>query len=63
MKNYNINKLRRDLMDYFGTAMHSGFPMAVIDLSEIENMTDEEILKFAAKNGINIEKYNEGMER
>ncbi len=50
-------------MDYFGTAMHSGFPMAVIDLSEIENMTDEEILKFAAKNGINIEKYNEGMER
>ena len=63
MANYNIKKLRKDLMDYFGTAMHSGFPMAVIDLGDIENMSDEQLLEFASRNGVDIEKYNEEYER
>ena len=28
----NIDKLRQDLIDYYGTAMSNGFPMAVMDL-------------------------------
>ena len=63
MANYNIKKLRKDLMDYFGTAMNSGFPMAVIDLGDIENMSDEQLLEFASRNGVDIEKYNEEYER
>ena len=63
MSKYNIRKLRKDLIDYFGTAMQSGFPMAVVDLSDIENMSDEELLKYAIKNGVNIEKYEEEWER
>ena len=55
----NIKKLREDLMDKYGTAMHSGFPMAVIDLSEIEKMTDEELVEYAIRKGIDIEKYRE----
>ena len=34
-------ELREQLMDYYGTAMSSGMPMAVIELAEIENMSDE----------------------
>ena len=45
MAKYNTRKLRRDLMDKYGTAMYSGFPMAVIDLSDVESMSDEEIVK------------------
>lgn len=63
MAKYNTRKLRRDLMDKYGTAMHSGFPMAVIDLSDVESMSDEELLEYAQNQGIDIEKYNEEWER
>ncbi len=42
-------ELREKLSDYYGTAMASGMPMAVIDLSRIDRMTDEEIEKEAEK--------------
>ncbi len=48
--------LRRDLMDYFGTAM-GFFPVAVMDLSEVESASDEELLEIARKNRINLSKY------
>lgn len=63
MSKYNLRKLRKDLIDYFGTAMNSGFSMAVIDLSDIEKMSDEELLNYAVKNGVDIEKYEEDLER
>lgn len=63
MAKYNTRKLKRDLMDKYGTAMYSGFPMAVIDLSDIESMSDEELLEYAQNQGIDIEKYNEEWER
>ncbi len=36
-------EIRDDLETYFGTAMCSGFPMAVFDLNELENMNEEEL--------------------
>lgn len=56
--NINIEKLRSDLKDYFGTAMMS-FPMAVIELSEVENASPERLVKIARDNGIDISKYAE----
>ncbi len=53
-KNLNVNKLRRDLMDYFGTAMNSGFPMAMVDLGKIQRASTNELIKIAEKNGIDI---------
>ena len=53
----DVDRLRRDLMDYFGTATFSGFPMAVIDLAKIESATDSEIVRIAEKNGFNLRKY------
>ena len=45
-------ELREKLKDYYGTAMVSGNPMAVIDLSRVENMDEEEIRREAEKNHI-----------
>ena len=39
--NIDIEKLRKDLIDYFGTAMASGFGMAVMDLTRVERSSDE----------------------
>ena len=49
---YNIEELKQQLKDYYGTAMYNSFPMAVIELSRIENMSDEEILREARKIGL-----------
>ena len=49
---YDAEELREKLKDYYGTAMVSGNPMAVIDLARIENMNAEEIQREAQKNHI-----------
>ena len=53
----DIDRLRRDLEDYYGTAMFSGFPMAVMDLSEIKRLSPQELVRLAEKNGIDLRKY------
>ena len=56
-KNINYEKLRKDLEDYYGTAMSSGFPMAMMELSKLKNVTDKEIEKMAKKEGLDLLKY------
>lgn len=46
------DELREKLADYYGTAMASGMPMAVIELSQIATMTDEEVELEIEKNHI-----------
>ena len=53
----DISRLRRDLEDYYGTAMFSGFPMAVMDLPKVERMSAQELVELAQKNGIDLRKY------
>ncbi|MDO4520982.1 MAG: hypothetical protein Q4B44_05010 [Erysipelotrichaceae bacterium] len=45
-------ELREKLKDYYGTAMMSGNPMAVIDLSRVENMHEQQLREEAEKNHI-----------
>ena len=52
----DIEKLRQDLIDYFGSAMQF-YRIAVIDLSDVQNASDEEIVKIAIQNGFDLEKY------
>ena len=47
----DIDALRSELMDYYGTAMQE-FPMAVMDLETIRTMSDAEILEEAGKAGL-----------
>ena len=56
--NINFEKLRKDLMDYFGTAMPF-HQMAVINLSEVECASDQKLVDMAMKNGFNLEYYVE----
>lgn len=53
----DISWLRRDMKDYYGTAMFNGFPMAVVDLSKVERMPDRELVELEQKNGVDLRKY------
>ena len=53
----DIERLRCDLMDYYCTAMFNCFPMAVIELSKIEYAIDEEIIRIAQNNNIDLNNY------
>lgn len=55
--NIDIEKLRRDLIDYFGTAMASGFGMAVMDLTKVERASDEELINIALDCGFDLNDY------
>ena len=52
----DYEKLRKDLIDYFGTAM-SFSPMAIMDLSRVESASDDELVEIAKINGFDLTKY------
>ncbi len=56
MNNIDYNKLRRDLIDYYGTgSMYH--PEMIILLTKLENCSNQELIAFAISNNINIENY------
>ena len=48
----DVDELRERLIDYYGTAMFNGFPMAMFDLEKVKRMSDEEIIEEAYRVGI-----------
>ena len=52
----NIEKLRKDLIDYYGTGSMN-WPVAQIDVFDLENASDEEVYEFAVKKKVNLNKY------
>ena len=58
-KRIDTDELRRDMMDNYGTAMYSGFPMAVVDLGNIERASDEELIRRAQHEGVDLSEYFE----
>lgn len=54
---FDYDWLRSDLMDYYGTAMVGGFPMAVIELGQVERASESELVQIAQKLGYNLNKY------
>ena len=57
MENIDFELLRRDLLDYFGTAMVSGFSAVVMDLNRVETATNEELLFIAIECKFDLEDY------
>lgn len=53
----NIDKLREDLIDYFGTAMYNASPLAIIELSKVENASPQELINIAIKNNFDLTEY------
>lgn len=54
---FDIEQLRDDLKDYYGTAMFGGFPMAMIEAEKVLRASDEELIRIAEKNGIDLKRY------
>lgn len=57
--NIDIERLRKDLLDYFGSAMFSGFPMAMMDVMKIQNASADTLIRIASENGFDLSKYIE----
>ena len=57
MTEIDIEKLKKDLIDYYGTAIFTSSPLAIIELSKIEKATEEELIKIALNNKFDINKY------
>ena len=55
----NTDKLRKDMIDNYGTAMFNGFPMAIMDLSKAEKASEQELIRMAKSQGVNLDKYRE----
>ncbi|MBQ1615822.1 MAG: hypothetical protein II086_01055 [Ruminococcus sp.] len=54
----DIEKLRKDLMDdCYGAFFGGGFGGALIEASDIEDASAEELIKIAERNGIDLREY------
>ncbi len=50
----NAEQLREALKDYFGTAMCSGNPMAIMELSRVESASESELYDIARRYGFDV---------
>ena len=53
----DLSRLRSDLEDYYGTAVFSGMPMAVIELSQAETASPQELVDMAQRAGFDLGRY------
>ena len=53
----DIQRLRHDLKDNYGTATFNGFPTAMMDVVKVERMSDQELVEYALKLNVRMEKY------
>ena len=54
--NIDIERLKGDLMDYFGTAT-SIYPVAIMKVIEVENASYDKLIEIARCNGFNLDNY------
>lgn len=54
--NIDVETLRQDLIDYFGTATFV-FPVAIMDVIEVENADYTKLIEIAKRNGFNLDNY------
>ncbi len=54
--NIDIERLRSDLIDYFGVAAQF-YKVAYLNVSKLEYASSEEVIQIAIENGFNIYDY------
>ena len=57
INNFDIEKLRSDLISYYNNAMFTVNPIAIKDMQQIQKATDEEVLKKAIELKIDLRNY------
>ena len=58
----DYEKLRNDLIDYFGTAMMYN-PMAIEELNVVERVSDDMLIQVAIQNGFDLTNYQKQRKR
>ena len=53
----DTDRLREDLLDYYGTAMFNDFAMAAMNVQFIEMASDSDLIAIAQKEGVDLTKY------
>ena len=53
----DVSRLRSDLEDYYGTAVFSGLPMAVVELSQAQTASPQELVDMAQRAGFDLGRY------
>jgi len=53
----DFDGLRNAIEDSLGTAMFGGFPMAAADMAKLNSMSDDDLVSYAKRLGINVSKY------
>jgi hypothetical protein len=53
----DIDRLREDILDYYGTAMFNDFAMAAMNVQFIEMASDQDLIAIAQKEGVDLTKY------
>jgi len=56
-RKFDMESLRSDLMDYFGTAAFSVAPIAMCDVACVQNADDDELIEIAQESGFDVRKY------
>lgn len=59
----DFERLRSDLIDYFGTGMISGIGALTINISVIERASHDKLIEIAINNNFNLENYIKGYEK
>ena len=54
--NIDIERLRQDLIDYFGSAIPI-YPVAIMDVTVVEIASDDKLIEIAKSNGFNLNNY------
>lgn len=52
----DIDRLREDLINYFGTAIYYN-PMAIMDLEEVKKADEKKLIEIALDNKFDLERY------
>ena len=53
----NVNELRESMENYYGTAVFSGMPMAAVDLFRVQSASDDELIRIAQKEGVDLSRF------
>ena len=57
IKDIDIEKLRSDLIDYFMAIVFCVSPVAFMNISEVENASDEKLIEIALSNNFDLSNY------
>lgn len=53
------DKLKKDLVDYFGTAMFNASPLAMFEVEKVQHASGEKLIEIALENGFDLSKYEQ----